>query len=551
MTAEWFFRSHGLARLLRAERPPIARRRKSPRSPCAQALLAWFVLSAGAGCSGASGGGSPTAACSFQSATRSGGLCTLSLSCEGAPVGLSCTAAECVCTTGTGNGARFSVDAACGMSNDALTALYTSRCASAARDAGAPARPDVSPSAPAVAGASCTASGEVDLLLVIDNSSGMPTFQRNFYDGLSGFVSALTSSGRVRNLRVGVVSTDLGTGGTSVPSCVESDVGDDGRLNPIRNGDALRAHLPWRQTPAVMRPARCTDEQQFPAFLSHDANGDSAGFAAEIGCVALLGTGGCGLEQPLEAAYRALRVHGTADGPNAGFVRSDSVLAILFLTEEEDGSTRDCRYAEPGDPDGTCAPSGPGSAISVFDSNSTQWASADLNLRFYLYTPGTRNDPTWPITRYVDPQRGGRGFLGLRLGRANQVVVGAITGVPESLVSGDTVNWGQLLGSNPDGSGGYVGTSPQGRVSMRANNPDENCPLRVIPACYPPGANERDSCQAPVPRRSAAPARRLASVVRAMDELNGNGVLGSICPNDQSGVLQRFAARINARLCAP
>src|SRR5262245_5448138 len=42
----------------------------------------------------------------------------------------------------------------------------------------------------------------------------------------------------VKSMHVGVVSSDLGTPGSTVPSCVNSDQGDDGLLNPIRNGQA-------------------------------------------------------------------------------------------------------------------------------------------------------------------------------------------------------------------------------------------------------------------------------------------------------------------------
>jgi len=48
----------------------------------------------------------------------------------------------------------------------------------------------------------------------------------------------------VADLQVGVVSSDLGTPGSSVPGCLNSDLGDDALLNPIRNGLALRHHEP-------------------------------------------------------------------------------------------------------------------------------------------------------------------------------------------------------------------------------------------------------------------------------------------------------------------
>jgi hypothetical protein len=52
-------------------------------------------------------------------------------------------------------------------------------------------------------------------------------------------------------------------------------------------------------------------------------------------CIADLGTSGCAFEQPLEAMYKALDPSNTN---NAGFVRPDSVLAVVLLTDEDDCS---------------------------------------------------------------------------------------------------------------------------------------------------------------------------------------------------------------------
>lgn len=48
-------------------------------------------------------------------------------------MGLSCTSSECVCTSGAGDGTRFSSTDARAMTDDALTTLYSSRRAVVAR----------------------------------------------------------------------------------------------------------------------------------------------------------------------------------------------------------------------------------------------------------------------------------------------------------------------------------------------------------------------------------------------------------------------------------
>jgi hypothetical protein len=408
-------------------------------------------------------------------------------------------------------------------------------------------RPDLGP--PLDVPPACSRFHAADLLFVIDDSGSMAANQANFSRALAGLFAALGAQGT--SLHVGVVSTDLGTPGSTVPSCANSDVGDDGLLNPIRNGQAIRSHQPWTTLPAGARPSRCTtDPNQYPSFLAFDATTDVAEFRDDVVCNAYLATAGCGLEQPLESAYRALVVHnprerpGNTD-PNAGFVRADAVLGILMLTDEEDGSVRDCRFAESGV---ACT-----DGIGVFDSTSTAWASTDLNLRFYMYSPGSAQDPTWSLDRYLDPSRPRRGFTSLKPNAPQLVVFGAIAGVPLQMPTTPSggVDWNALLGRNADGSDGYTGMSPEGPVSMRQRNPDPVCSTRVVPACRREGSSYdpmRPACDIIV-QYFAHPSRRVAQVVRRFDETYRNGVLGSICRNDYGEFMSAFARQVASRYC--
>ncbi len=279
----------------------------------------------------------------------------------------------------------------------------------------------------------------LDLLVVVDNSGSMRENQSNLLAQLRPLIESLTSppdldmDGRpdyppIRDLHVGVVSTDLGTPGATVPGCANSDLGDDGLLNPIRYGQALARHQPWTGSPVGFRPDDCNRPDQFPAFIAF-ASGttDVARFTHDFHCNVALYVNGCGLEQPLEAAYRAVRWHRADDrpgntDPNAGFLRSEALLAILVLSDEEDGSVRDCRFAESGIP---CT-----DAIDVYQMASLRWAAPNLNMRFYMYAPGGEQDPTWPLERYVDPRNPTRGFFGLKPGHPERVLFAAIAGVP-------------------------------------------------------------------------------------------------------------------------
>src|SRR5690606_21225427 len=63
---------------------------------------------------------------------------------------------------------------------------------------------------------------------------------------------------------------------------------------------------------------------------------DASAFADRLGCLAqAVGIEGCGFEQPLLSAARAL------ERGDAGFPRADALLAVLVLTDEEDCSLGD------------------------------------------------------------------------------------------------------------------------------------------------------------------------------------------------------------------
>jgi hypothetical protein len=106
----------------------------------------------------------------------------------------------------------------------------------------------------------------------------------------------------------------------------------------------------------------------------------------DIACVAAMGTGGCGFTQPLEAALKAVTpttssitfamgTVGHGDGVNAGFVRPDSLLVVLVLTDEDDCSALD--------PD-------------LFNPSSARYTGA-LNLRCFMYPEAVH-----PMSRYED-----------------------------------------------------------------------------------------------------------------------------------------------------
>ena len=53
-----------------------------------------------------------------------------------------------------------------------------------------------------------------------------------------------------------------------------------------------------------------------------------------FGCIAAVGSAGCGFEAPLEAVYRVL----TTPAINPGFLRDDALLVVILMTDEDDCS---------------------------------------------------------------------------------------------------------------------------------------------------------------------------------------------------------------------
>lgn len=394
-------------------------------------------------------------------------------------------------------------------------------------------------------------AGSVDLLVVVDDSNSMRLGQDYLNSYIGTTVYQLLQSGSARDVHVGVITTDLGVAGAVIPSCAGSR-GDDGVLNPIVRGAATSA-----RSGVTIEPV-CAEFSAQP-FITVTPADDPMAQMWKSTCHTRVGVGGCGLEQQLEAVRRALVDHGAAGGLNAGFLRRDATLAILVLSDEDDGSVRDCRNH---DGVGGCD-----DAVDVYDPMSSRWASSDLNLRFYNYAPGGSQDPTWPIERYVDPARPTRGLLGLKPGHPERIVFAAITGVPIDIprTAEGATDWDALLGAPAagrpddfnarDASRAFTDAMHStGPISMRQHDADPTCSARLIPACRKPATSAPTSCD-PAAQPFAWRARRIAEVARRFDQSRlcngsscGNGMVASICDDGTVTPFQRFAELISRRI---
>ncbi len=142
---------------------------------------------------------------------------------------------------------------------------------------------------------------QVDILWVVDNSSSMAQEQALLVAGFSSFAAALDASGT--DFQLAVISTDLDY------------------ANPERGR--------FTGDPGVITP-------------------DVENYIDVFGTSATVGLQGSGKEKGLEAAWYALSPALTSPGaPNAGFLRSEANLLLVFVSDEDDCSDEGALEGEP------------------------------------------------------------------------------------------------------------------------------------------------------------------------------------------------------------
>ena len=360
---------------------------------------------------------------------------------------------------------------------------------------------------------------QADVLFVIDNSNSMAAEQAALRAQIPHLVDVLTRGERypgdpqrftpILDLHVGVVTTDMGIPGINYGAC-HADGGDDGRL---------------QHAPHAASGLRCAAE--YPAFLSLDAQADQdvEQFATDVACITAIGTSGCGFEQQLEAGFKALWPSPYADNPlrytflstspsdtagrgdrdNSGFLREDSLLLIVLLTDEDDCSVRTGEHLWP---------------ANILPPGSP-YAKEDVNLRCILH-PEFQYDLA---KRYYD------GFRALRPGREDRVVFTAIAGVPPDLVDelARAIDFSDPVASDRF----YDDILKDARMQQKpdpATNPGSGMG-NIKPSCvrFDEGGAE--------PAAVAYPPRRIVELAKLFGE---NGMVQSICQNDFGPAIDSF-----------
>jgi len=164
---------------------------------------------------------------------------------------------------------------------------------------------------------------DIDILWVIDNSGSMEQEQTSLANNFPEFVRVLEGiEGGLPNIHMGIVSSNMGTAPYEIDGdCQNSDEG-------------------------VLQTLDCPELTGGVRYIEDIATGEdgterqrnyAGDLAAQFSCMAQLGTDGCGFEQHLAAMQAAL----SNDDENAGFLRPDAFLAVIFIQDEDDCSATD------------------------------------------------------------------------------------------------------------------------------------------------------------------------------------------------------------------
>jgi hypothetical protein len=178
---------------------------------------------------------------------------------------------------------------------------------------------------------------KADILFMIDDSNSTSPKQNELKTRFPELIKVLDDAGAMGNpgwYHIGVVTSDLGAGSAN-NGCAVGGLG--ARLQPVGRG-----HGPTCVPPTgglnFIDYNQLNGTNNLPAGVS---------LPDEFTCMASVGAGGCGFEHPLEAVYKALHdcmpdpdgSYSTCTIPqNVDFLRPDSILAVLFLTDEDDCS---------------------------------------------------------------------------------------------------------------------------------------------------------------------------------------------------------------------
>jgi hypothetical protein len=220
--------------------------------------------------------------------------------------------------------------------------------------------PDAGPWQPGPDGAPAEACDKMDILFVVDDSGSMDLEQASLGENFPLFAELLNAylvaDGSPLDYHVAITTTGRDVAYTEViefpipgypPQMIPMD--ESGDNGAFRNTCSMPRRWLERTDP---------------------------GMAGTFACAADVGINGPSFEMPLYASELAFTAR-MADGTNNGFLREDALLAVVYLTDEDDCSRHDNNFTM--NIDDPCTTEPPQAWVDFFDElkgDRGRWATA-------------------------------------------------------------------------------------------------------------------------------------------------------------------------------
>ncbi len=391
-----------------------------------------------------------------------------------------------------------------------------------------------------VEGKCVSAPPKIDLLFMIDNSRSMAPKQERLRAMFPAIMKDLNGRNAAVSYHIGVVTSDLAAGPLTSMGGGSAPSGTSGcRMNGGVRGDGARlVNVGAAADPSCKRinGANYIDFDALHPANSNLPNGQD--LTTTFDCMASVGETGCGMEHQLEAVYQALGPNAPSD--NAGFLRNQALLVVVFVTDEDDCSAPDNTdlYAQ----DGYTLADGKKAfdELGYYHSfRCTEWGikcngkkvPRDQMMAMSGCQPLTQAEggKLYDVDRYIDFFTQSTGVKS----KPNQVVLASIAGPADQVET--------LFTSCDRQSGAYsVSQACHSPAQLNDNQcmangaPNQMCSVVLQHACQPDDAT-----------RFGDPAVRISKVVRS---LSSNSVEASICDDDNSTFVSSLGRTISSNV---
>ncbi len=291
---------------------------------------------------------------------------------------------------------------------------------------------------------------DVDILFLIDNSPSMSPKQKALAKNIPLFIQKIDETGA--NYHVGIATSDVGSDvapgqlwGGNIGKC-DTFEGDDGVLQAVACDSRTDVTSDAKNACTTL----CPDDKFVPndghRFISKVEGVTNVPVSMELDpmsgkmvdrgpihafqCMALVGDSGCGIEGQLEASMRALDGHRSE---NSGFLRSNSVLAVIYITDEDDCSVQAAKRDQNNPTTRDCDPSQPDS----YDCYNVDFRCLARSIQCNESTllPGTKNNCKERQNNYLESLDKYYKFFS-KLRPASKLLVSGIWTLPSILNGG-------------------------------------------------------------------------------------------------------------------